>query len=68
MNIFVSGEHEPLKAGVHGALGLLAAVCAGYNLIAATHRRDRHLKINAVVYAFVTVYEVAKVVHHLPEK
>ena len=45
-----SGNNEALKCAVHGAAGLLVGVCAAYNITASCFRRDRPLRINAVVY------------------
>lgn len=64
MSLFDSGQREGLKGAVHGALGLLALVCCGYNVIAWARRRDTHLAVNASVYGALTAYELAKVLHH----
>lgn len=64
MSLFDNGQCERLKGGVHGALGLLALVCCGYNVIAWVRRRDHHLAVNAGVYGALTAYETAKVLHH----
>lgn len=64
MSIFHSGEQEHLKAGVHAASGALALLCAGYNVIAWTQRRERHLMVNSLAYALLTVWEAVKVRHH----
>lgn len=60
-----SGQHELIKAAVHGALGSLAAVCGVYNLIAFSRRGNGHLAINLCVYAAVVAYELKKILHHL---
>jgi len=60
-----SGNHEPLKCGVHGAAALIAGMCAAYNIAASCLRRDRHLRINAVVYSLAVVWEVTHTLHHL---
>jgi hypothetical protein len=64
MQILHAGQCEPLKAGVHGAIGALAAVCAVYNLCALGLRPKRHLAINAVFYTALVLVEVQHVRHH----
>lgn len=60
-----SGNHEILKCGVHGTAGAIAGVMAAYNIAACCFRRDRHLRVNAVVYALLFGYEVKQTLHHL---
>jgi hypothetical protein len=61
------GNCEPLKASVHAtALGLFVAMGA-YNVAAWLSRRERHLAINALVYAALTAWEQRHVAHHLAE-
>jgi hypothetical protein len=61
------GHCEPFKAGVHAtALGLFF-VMGAYNVAAWLSRRERHLAINAVVYAALTAWEQQHVAHHLAE-
>jgi hypothetical protein len=61
------GQCEPFKAGVHAtALGLFF-VMGAYNVAAWLSRRERHLAINAVVYAALTAWEQQQVAHHLAE-
>jgi hypothetical protein len=60
-----TGNHEILKCSVHGAAGLIAGLMAAYNMAACCFRRDRHLKINSVVYALLVAYEVKQTLHHL---
>ena len=60
-----SGKHEALKCAVHGAAGLLVGVCAAYNITAACFRRDRHLRINAIVYTLAVAWELKQTLHHL---
>lgn len=59
-----SGNCENLKLGVHGASGVIAGMMAAYNIAAACFRRDRHLKINAVVYVLLVGYELKQTMHH----
>jgi hypothetical protein len=59
-----SGNHEALKCGVHGAAGVIAAVMAAYNIAACCYRRDRHLRINAVVYTLAIAWEIKQTLHH----
>lgn len=59
------GQCEPLKAAVHGAVMLLAGVCALYNTAAWLKRRQRHLAINAVFYMSAVWFERCHVTHHL---
>jgi hypothetical protein len=53
-----------LKASVHGALGLLAGVCAVYNALAWKKRRAGHLKRNVLFYGLVVAVEILHVAHH----
>lgn len=62
------GEHEAVKAGVHGLGGLFAAVCLAYNVAAWCERKKPHLARNAVFYAGLTIWECVKVVHHLEDR
>jgi hypothetical protein len=59
------GNHEAVKCAVHAAAGVLVGVCAAYNLTAACFRRDRHLRVNAIIYAFATAWELKQTLHHL---
>jgi len=60
-----SGNHEVVKCAVHAAAGVLVGACAAYNLTASCYRRDRHLRINALVYSLAVVWEFKQTVHHL---
>lgn len=60
-----SGQHEALKCGVHGAAGVIAGLCAAYNIAAWCMRRDRHLRLNAIVYTLAVVWELRHTLHHL---
>jgi hypothetical protein len=61
----VSGNHEVVKCGVHGAAGVIAALCAAYNITAWCFRRDHHLRVNAVVYSLAVAWELKQTLHHL---
>jgi hypothetical protein len=58
------GEGEILKGAVHAAVCGLALVCGVYNAAAWLTRRERHLGVNAVLYAGLAVWEAAHVRHH----
>jgi glycerol uptake facilitator-like aquaporin len=60
-----SGKHEALKCGVHATAGVVAAVMAAYNIAACCFRRDRHLRVNAVVYTLAIAWEIKQTLHHL---
>ena len=60
-----SGNHEMLKSGVHGAAGAIAALMAAYNIAACCFRRDRHLRLNAVVYTLAVAWEIKQTLHHV---
>jgi hypothetical protein len=60
-----SGNHEELKCGIHGAAAVIAGMCAAYNIAAWCFRRDRHLRINAIVYTLAVAWEVKHTLHHL---
>ncbi len=59
-----TGNHEALKCTVHGASGVIAGVMAAYNLAACCFRKDRHLRVNAVVYSLLVAYELKQTLHH----
>ena len=59
------GNHEGVKCAVHAAAGVLVGVCAAYNLTASCFRRDRHLRVNAIIYALATAWELKQTMHHL---
>lgn len=60
-----SGNHEGVKCAVHAAAGLLVGVCAAYNITASLFRRDRHLRVNALVYTLAVAWELKQTLHHL---
>jgi hypothetical protein len=59
-----SGEKEGLKGGVHAAACGLAVIMTVYNSAAWWYRRERHLSINAVVYATAAAWEIVQVRRH----
>jgi hypothetical protein len=59
------GNHETIKCGVHGAVGVLVGMCAVYNFTAWCFRRDRHLSINAAIYTLAVIWEFKHTVHHM---
>src|SRR3982751_6221043 len=58
------GESEMLKGAVHAAVCGLACVCGVYNAAAWLTRRERHLGVNAVLYAGLAAWEASHVRHH----
>lgn len=60
-----SGKGEAVKAGVHGALGLIAGACLVYNVSAWLYRRKLHLARNVVIYGAIVGLELVQVRHHL---
>ena len=60
-----SGNHEGVKCAVHAAAGVLVGVCAVYNITASCFRRDRHLRVNAIVYTLAVAWELKQTLHHL---
>ena len=67
LKVLKCGNCEPLKLGVHGAALGLAALCGLYNAAAWLSRRDRHLAVNAVLYAALIAFEQRHVAHHMAE-
>jgi hypothetical protein len=59
------GSCEPLKAGVHATTLALCVVMGMYNAAAWLARRERHLAVNAIVYAALIAWEREHVMHHL---
>lgn len=59
------GEHEGSKAAIHGAVGVLATVCAVYNVCAWLARRETHLARNAAFYTAIAAIEAKKTREHL---
>jgi hypothetical protein len=63
--ILKQGSCEPFKAVVHGASLGLFAIMGMYNAAAWINRREKHLAINAVIYALGVAWERRLVAHHL---
>jgi hypothetical protein len=61
------GSCERLKAATHGVALGTALLCATYNFAAWIVRRQRHLAINALVYAAAVAWEAEHVQHHLAQ-
>lgn len=59
-----AGEGEVLKGAVHAAVCGLALVCGVYNAAAWVTRRERHLGVNAFLYAGLAIWEAVHVQHH----
>jgi hypothetical protein len=67
LKVLKCGNCEELKLCVHAmALGL-AALCGAYNAAAWLSRREKHLAINAVLYAALIAFEHQHVAHHIAE-
>ena len=64
MDVLKCGSCEPLKAGVHATALGLAVLMGLYNAAAWLTRRERHLGVNAVLYAGLTIWEASHVMHH----
>ena len=58
------GEGEMVKGSVHAAVCGLALICGVYNAAAWLTRRERHLGVNAVLYAGLALWEASHVRHH----
>lgn len=65
MTVLECGECETLKASVHASALALLALMGLYNAAAWLSRRDRHLAVNAVLYAALVAWEQKHVVHHV---
>ena len=59
------GQHEPLKAAAHGAMGVLAVIFAAYNGAAWWRRRSPHLAVNAVLYSALILLEAKHIRQHV---
>lgn len=58
------GNHEAVKCAVHAAAGVLVVACAAYNITASRFRRDRHLRVNAIIYSLAAAWEFKQTLHH----
>jgi hypothetical protein len=67
LKVLKCGNCEPLKLGIHAAALGLAALCGIYNAAAWLSRRERHLAVNAVLYAALIAFEHQHVTHHIAE-
>jgi hypothetical protein len=67
MDLLDCGSCEELKLGVHASALGLVAIMGLYNAAAWLSRRERHLAVNAVLYAVLTAWEQQHVMHHLRE-
>jgi hypothetical protein len=67
LKVLKCGNCEQLKLGVHAAALGLAALCGIYNAAAWLSRRERHLAVNAVLYAALIAFEHQHVTHHIAE-
>ena len=56
---------EDFKAGVHLALFGLSVAAGLYNWAESQERNDTHLKVNAVTYAGLALYEVVQIHRHI---
>lgn len=62
--VLEAGTAEKAKAGVHLALFGVAMVCAAYNLVAFSERKDRRLAVNALLYTAISALEVGQLARH----
>jgi hypothetical protein len=65
LTILKQGSCEPFKAVVHGASLGLFAIMGLYNAAAWINRRERHLAVNALIYALGVAWERRLVAHHI---
>jgi hypothetical protein len=63
--ILKHGSCEPFKAVVHGASLGLFAIMGLYNAAAWINRRERHLAVNAIIYALGVAWERRLVAQHI---
>ena len=59
------GQCEVLKAVVHGAMLVLAIVCAEYSLVAYKRRHKPHLFRNLLLYSGLVVVETRHTIDHV---
>ncbi len=60
-----SGNNEGVKCAVHAAAGFIVAPVPPTTSRPRVYRRDRHLRINAVVYTLAVAWELKQTLHHL---
>jgi len=65
LTVLQCGNCEPLKASIHATALGLSAVMGLYNAAAWLSRRNRHLAVNAVLYAMLAAWEQKHVAHHI---
>jgi hypothetical protein len=65
LDVLKCGNCEELKLGVHAGALALAALCGAYNAAAWLVRRERHLAVNAVLYAILVAWEQQHISHHM---
>lgn len=58
------GHHEAIKATMHGAMGVLAVLCATYNAAAWRMRREPHLLVNTLLYGSIVALEITQIRRH----
>jgi hypothetical protein len=63
-----SGERETLKGSFHAAAATLLGVMALYNVAAWCFRRERHLAVNAVLYAAGAAFELKQTRRHFTKE
>jgi hypothetical protein len=59
-----SGSGEEFKAAVHLGVFGLAIACLGYNALAYSQRKERHLLSNVVAYTGLAAFEVYQMDRH----
>jgi hypothetical protein len=67
MKVLKCGNCEEVKLGVHAMALALAALCGVYNAAAWLSRREKHLAVNAILYAALIAFEHQHVTHHFAE-
>lgn len=58
------GQHEVLKATMHGMMMTLAALFTAYNIVAYHRRGEYHLARNVIIYGALTALETLQVSSH----
>jgi hypothetical protein len=65
LTVLQCGSCETLKMSVHATALGLSALMGAYNAAAWLSRRDKHLAVNAVLYALLAAWEQKHVAHHM---